>query len=88
MPLTFPRKVEGWEPIRRVVTFPGDSQGTSVPCEISSGALTDHFGAGQESQQECIRAFQANRAIIEQKASDWFDVQGQRGPVLLTTADF
>jgi len=90
MPLTFPRKIEAYDPTTTNVNFPGVDNSTDVPCRIASEALLDHFGAGSIDSAALLAAFCAGRVRIENTASDNYDKlpDDQKGNVLLTSADF
>jgi hypothetical protein len=88
MALTFPRHIRGWDARRNIVDFLGADGEEPAPCAISMEALIDHFGAGKGSKQACLAAFDRWHVAIQQKASDRYDAQDRKGPVLLRKADF
>jgi hypothetical protein len=63
--LTFNNPPAHYDFSRDVVTFAGQALGSSVKCEISRGALDDHFGTDRLDQKGRVEAFLKNRSTIE-----------------------
>jgi hypothetical protein len=63
--LTFSNPPPHYDFSRDVVTFVGQSFGSSIRCEISREALDDHFGTDGLDQKGRVEAFQKNRSRIE-----------------------
>jgi len=66
--LTFNNAPPHYDFIRDIITFAGDSLGSTVQCSISREALADYFGTTGLDQKGRIEAFLKNRSAIEHLA--------------------
>jgi len=60
---------------------------SSYNVRVSREALCDHFGGEDGNPPQLLRAFEANRALFEQRARDVY-ASGERRDVLMTTDQF
>jgi hypothetical protein len=88
--LVFNSRSDAWDARSDTVLFAGEDRDTELPigCAIVLTALIDHFGARAANVPDLIKTFRDNRARIEQAASQKYDSQGRRGPVILRSSDF